>query len=184
MKNVILLIALFFSFNSYSQELTPKFLTKMEKYKSQYGTKLKYHERELFKKNLKKGNVDYHCTIVSLDRANDKIYFFGFGHIDDKYETLKRDYIEYDDLVKLNENLAILIEEEQRDQTKESDYTSNIYVTDDGFKIGYKKIKGKTSWFIHPRYLDYDSDLGISIEDLRKCFNEIQIEIEKVINSN
>lgn len=71
--------------------------------------------------------------------------------------------ISYENLVKINKALKILLTEEEQDWKSGEAFVENKYVTDNGLKIGYIVENGRLEWFVESDY--YGTINGLTLRD-------------------
>lgn len=104
--------------------------------------------------------------------------------------------ISYENLVKINKALKILLSEEEKDWKSGEAFVENKYVTDNGFKIGYIVENGRLEWFVESEY--YGTINGLTLRDrvdegkafiinngtiLETTFGKAQAKIESLMQS-
>lgn len=101
-----------------------------------------------------------------------------------KYGTITAS-IEYTDLSEMIKALNILISQADLHLSSKPDYMENMFVTEDGFKIGYFISNNKVSWFIQLEKLGQDNTLFLNDPNLISgIFLEAKNTIEGLKNKN
>ncbi|QTE22673.1 hypothetical protein [Polaribacter cellanae] len=177
MKKISLLILIFFSLKTFSQDKKKqpeKVKTKMEVFTSKTGVISKYTDFNLDK--LKTIYSNSETRIRKLSSGNIENYFYQIEK-QGKYGSSTAS-IEYSDLLETIKALNKLASEVDIDLKSEPDYMENKFISEDGFQLGYYISKNKANWFI--KLEKFGSDKTLFIKDLEKLKIALQLAKSKI----
>lgn len=152
MKKVVLLLTLLisclplFSQNAEQadnvEQVSKKIETKFDKYTSSYGVFSQFAEYEMPNFKLDGGYINEVKIRVYTDlQTNKKTCFLrlrsGYAY--------RVESIEYSDLIKIIEAIPKLKDLASNTQ-QQGEYMQTLFISDDGFQIGWYMEKGKISW--------------------------------------
>lgn len=165
MKRLLLfgLLILVFLFSSSAQDVKSEakdIETKMDVFTSKTGTIVKFIDYQLSDLSLFLGETAQ-TRIRKMMSGGETSYFYQISKAG-KYSTNTAS-IEYSDLLEVIKAFQTLNESVETDKSNLPDYLENMFITEDGFQVGYYVSNGKAKWYMK---LDkYGSDNIILIND-------------------
>ena len=127
-------------------------------------------------------------TKYEIDKVNNRVmvittggvesFFYQMEDPDERFGATAS--IEYSDLLKIINAIEMMKSEVVNDVQTNSDRINNMFMTDDGFAIGYDIKKGKTTWFI---FLSRRSEVFFdSIDNVEQSMKNAKNKIEELKN--
>jgi len=153
--------------------------TKMEQFSSKTGSIVKFMDFKL--PNLKHShNSAIHVNIRIIISDSLTGHFLQISKRGDYGTTAS---IAYEDLIEVIKALKTLKQESNEDLILNPDYLENVFVTDDGFEIGYfiTISKKKVGWFL--KLTNYGSNNKLyfkDVESIETFLNSAQSKIEEL----